>query len=244
MVKATEIEALTQEIAQLHATQARHGHAIVCTPAQLQTSATIYCGGVRHGGEKSGLGLTVNVDAPQRYYYVGSYHNNMKHGQGTEFSPEGTYIGHGVHRTPQDVYEGNFVNGMRHGEGCITFPNGYVYQGEFVNGLRHGMGIATDVTGLRRNGGFASAPQFASDHVRRPTDTGQRSLTRAPMTGLAVGEVRKSSIGRIFEQREPQPTSSVMHVRASAPPFPSVHVRRPADTGQRSLTRAPMTGLA
>jgi hypothetical protein len=109
--KEQHIQELNQEVARLSTAQEMLGYTIVGTPA------TIYCGSIDENRQKHGLGMTV-YESNQKYHYVGTYYNNMKHGQGVEYSAAGTY-------------NGMWLHDLKHGK-CFLFtpPDGHTFEGD------------------------------------------------------------------------------------------------------------------
>jgi uncharacterized protein (TIGR02145 family) len=73
--------------------------------------------------------------------YKGQFANDLKNGQGTEISGEGTYTG-------------NFINGDRAGKGKMVYKNGRTYEGEWANGLPNGQGQLKQANGTIQQGKF------------------------------------------------------------------------------------------
>lgn len=80
------------------------------------------------GGAVNNLieGYALVMYSPSRFY-EGNFQNNVKHGQGFEFLPNGVYVG-------------NFVNNKPEGKGSFYWNNNEAYEGEFLAGMKHGSG--------------------------------------------------------------------------------------------------------
>uniref|UniRef100_A0A3Q4H0W8 Radial spoke head component 1 n=1 Tax=Neolamprologus brichardi TaxID=32507 RepID=A0A3Q4H0W8_NEOBR len=85
---------------------------------------------------------------------------NMKHGQGTFYYPDGS------------KYEGSWVEDMRQGHGVYTYPNKDTYDGEWLQNLRHGQGIyhyqetGSKFKGTWVNGKMESAGEYLHTNHR------------------------------------------------------------------------------
>jgi hypothetical protein len=96
---------------------------------------------------------------PKRYTYSGFYHCNLRHGEGTEWIPDGdTYTGqfladrrhgHGFLKRNNVTFEGQWRAGSpMDGNGWrIIYANGDSYQGHVVNFQPNGYGIYTEANG-------------------------------------------------------------------------------------------------
>jgi uncharacterized protein (TIGR02145 family) len=83
-------------------------------------------------------------NAIEKVTYKGQFAEDMKNGQGTEISNEGTYTGEWKEGSMQGVgkmiykngrvYEGQWSNGMPNGDGTLILANKSVQKGKFING--------------------------------------------------------------------------------------------------------------
>ena len=77
--------------------------------------------GVRHGQG------TFTAPSPGGDVYSGDWLNDLKHGNGTFKSANGTY-------------EGQYQLGKLHGKGIFTYPNKDVYEGVWLHDKKQGKG--------------------------------------------------------------------------------------------------------
>jgi hypothetical protein len=110
-----------------------HGFGVM-TILDSNGAARRYEGAFIHG-MREGLGLEESENDGTSYN--GSWHQNLRHGVGTE-----VILGQGV-------YIGQWKDGLRHGPGVFksTNPSQSHYEGEWQYGLRHGRGIVRWNTG-------------------------------------------------------------------------------------------------
>jgi len=99
--------------------------------------------------------------------YRGDLKDNMPHGQGVLFLPNGTR------------YEGEWIGGKPHGKGRIEFPDGAVYEGELYRGKRHGYGKffkpdGSVVTGLWEKGNMVKLLSEDEDDINVGSRPGKR----------------------------------------------------------------------
>lgn len=103
--------------------------------------------------------------APNGDKFVGEYHNNLMHGQGTyEFATgtkyvgefdDGEFSGHGALSSVNgDSYVGEFHHAKLNGQGTYTSTTGTKYVGTFRNGKYDGWGTLTSPNGARYIGEF------------------------------------------------------------------------------------------
>ena len=74
--------------------------------------------------------------------YVGDRINGAKHGQGTEFYPDGS------------TYDGAWKNDMKNGFGKVIYSNGVVFEGTFVDDAKNGEATITWPDGKTFSGSF------------------------------------------------------------------------------------------
>ena len=122
---------------------------------------TIYEGDIKNM-KKEGKGIEKNKE----YTYLGSFSDDLKHGQGKiiyneieefyegEFS-NGKLIGHGKYQWANKcTYEGEFLDGNMHGKGIYKWPDGDMYEGQYVNNIKEGYGEFSWKNGKKYKGEY------------------------------------------------------------------------------------------
>ena len=95
-----------------------------------------YNDGSEYNGEfkfdkKNGNGILKK----EKYYYDGSWINDIKNGSGVEYYDNG------------ETYCGDFKNGKKEGNGVYVFNNNNTYKGEWKNDQMNGKGIIVNSKG-------------------------------------------------------------------------------------------------
>lgn len=120
--------------------------------------------------------------------YIGEWKNNLKHGRGTYYYPNGdVYIGsweNGMKHGPSGrytfklsgcdiTYEGEFSNDCIQGRGRISFTNGDVFMGKWINNEIHGSGLLTYSDGTQVKEEFEHSERIRSTVLATVDDKGE-----------------------------------------------------------------------
>ena len=122
---------------------------------------TVYEGDIKNM-KKEGIGIEKN----KNYTYVGSFSDDLKHGQGeinyneTDEKYKGEFLngkltGIGIYQWANKcTYEGEFLDGKMHGKGVYKWPDGEMYTGQYVNNVKEGYGEYVYKSGKRYKGQY------------------------------------------------------------------------------------------
>jgi len=133
--------------------------------------------------------------------YKGQFANDLKNGQGTEISGEGTYVGEWKDGTRSGIgkmtykngriYEGYWANGMPNGEGKLKLSNGTIKQGKFIDGE---FGMLTDIDGNVYNTVKVGAQLWMAENLKVTRyQNGDPILTTNPAKKDIGGQNNSSS---------------------------------------------------
>jgi hypothetical protein len=146
--------------------------------------------------------------APNGDKFVGEYHNNMMHGQGTyEFATgtkyvgefdDGEFSGQGTYTSTTGIkYVGTFRNGKYDGWGTLTSPNGARYIGEFHNGKYDGQGTLMFSNGTQQEGLFIEGDYIGPSCPKTPTSYWDKCVGRVMLSNgdSYVAKFREGKLG-------------------------------------------------
>ena len=91
--------------------------------------------------------------------YVGQWHHNQMHGDGTRRYPNG------------DVYNGSFQHNERHGQGRFYYSNGDMFWGEWRHNQMHGIGRYYYASGQRFEGMFVASKRNGKGKLQKTDGT-------------------------------------------------------------------------
>ncbi|XP_060657979.1 MORN repeat-containing protein 3 [Drosophila nasuta] len=109
--------------------------------------------GLWNHGKRDGCGSMIRKRGTDlQTIYTGKWMDDMKHGMGKHFYPDGcVYFGewernrrHGLGiqwHADGSIYLGEWETGFKHGLGVLFYANGYRYEGHFARGFKNGEGV-------------------------------------------------------------------------------------------------------